>query len=63
MQNLNIKGAVNEADSDQNQRGRRPAGQFAGGNQDALKYVLDRIAPYCDSEELLYQNLRDGNKV
>lgn len=35
---------------------------FPGGNRDAVKYMLDAIAPYCDDEKKLHDNLKEGKK-
>lgn len=49
-----------DADDDEREVHEEIIQLFPGGNRDAVRYVLDAIAPYCEEEDKLYENLRQG---
>lgn len=69
---LSISGSESEDDrstenenEDNNEAGEREnrdemLSTFPGGDQTAVRNILDAIAPYCESKDMVYNNLRKG---
>uniref|UniRef100_A0A914WDD5 Uncharacterized protein n=1 Tax=Plectus sambesii TaxID=2011161 RepID=A0A914WDD5_9BILA len=65
LQSLSINESAPEVDSDEDlerQIHDENINLFPGGNQDAVRNVLDGISPYCESQEFLYQNLQGAGQ-